>query len=190
MTHIIRISCEGQVLAKEFKQKVVVVFLMERKGRTQKSMRKKRKERKRGGTLQGYMTHIIKISCGYQVFAGEFREKVVVVFFMRKKRGERKRGDCKTHCRRCFPSGGNCTVCTNSHTPPAEAGQSPARKGGDHLLAPVRGTNQHFHPQPTRSCPPDPPRAWQALVVGMWKCSPPHSQHFNRLPFPEARCGE
>ena len=50
---------------------------------------------------------------------------------------------------------------------------------------PRGGPNWHFHPQPTGSCPPDPPRACcQALVVGMWKCSPPQSQHSNRGPFP------
>ena len=39
----------------------------------------------------------------------------------------------------------------------------------------------------TRNDPPDPPKACcQTLVVGMWKCSPPQSQHFNSLPFPIA----
>ena len=53
---------------------------------------------------------------------------------------------------------------------------------------PSTGTKKYFHPQPTRSCPPDPPKACcQTLVVGMWKCSPPQSQHFNSVFFPLER---
>ena len=79
MTHILKVSCGGKVFAKEFEEKVVIVFFLERKGRAQEGLRKKRGGRGREGTTN-YMTHILKISCGGQVFAKEFKEKVVIAF--------------------------------------------------------------------------------------------------------------
>ena len=72
------------------------------------------------------------------------------------------------------------------HLQPRLGRAQPGRAG---ITSWLRGEpNWHFHPQPTGSCPPDPPRACcQALVVGMWKCSPPQSQHSNRLLFSARR---
>ena len=90
-------------------QRVVVVLSKKRRGRLQHRLRKKSEERHRGEnpleerTLQGYMTHIFKISCGDKVCAKEFEQKVAVVFSerrrrrqqhrLRKKREERQRGE-------------------------------------------------------------------------------------------------
>ena len=63
---------------------------MKGRGRAQEGLRKKRGGRGREGTTN-YMTHILKISCGGQVFAEEFEEKVVIVFFLRKGEEEHRR---------------------------------------------------------------------------------------------------
>ena len=71
-------------------------FFMKRTGRAQQGLRKKRGGRGREGRTK-YVTHILKISCGGEVFAKEFKEKVVIVFFQRRGRAqegrERERGE-------------------------------------------------------------------------------------------------
>ena len=77
-------------------------LFMKRKGRAHEGLSKKMGGRGREGRTN-YMTHILKFSCGGEVFAKEFKEKVVIVFFEKERkstggteeeeRRERERGD-------------------------------------------------------------------------------------------------
>ena len=65
---------------------------MNRRGRAQQGLRKKRGGRGREGRTK-YVTHILKISCGGEVFAKEFKEKVVIVFFSKERKSTGGKGE-------------------------------------------------------------------------------------------------